>query len=331
MPIPSPESKKNIYSGKRVLVTGANGYIGQLLSNHLAAAGCSLTTLARSPSTSAGKISGVREVVGDITDPSTWDSALAEDIEVVFHLAAQTSAYKAAQDPLRDYAVNAGAVAVLADRASSMAHMTHIVLASSATVYGLPTSLPVGQKTPDGPTTVYDVHKQAAENYLRVAGHRGDITWTSLRLANVYGPGRASSASDRGVLNKIVARALNGDGISVYGSGAPIRDYVFVDDVVAAFAAAGCRPLETNMQVYPIGTGRGTSLLEAFTIAVEAAASSTGIRVSICQVEAPDSLLKIEYRDFIADIDAFNQATGWVPITSLENGVMKTVHSLVEQ
>jgi nucleoside-diphosphate-sugar epimerase len=245
-------------------------------------------------------------------------------IDTVFHLAAQTSVYSAKADPLNDLNVNVGGLIGLLDLLRRHALSAHVVIAGTVTNSGLAPRLPVNEATPDQPITFYDLSKLAAEMYLRQFILEGAITGCSLRLANVYGGSKRGQKEDRGVVDKLFKRALGGQNLQVFGDGNYLRDYIHIDDVVSAFIAAARYPHQVNGRHFVIGSGNGIFLKDAFHVVAEVAAGLSNKQVHVEHVPTPEGLSPIEFRNFIADTDAFRAATGWYPKYDLRSGLMKS-------
>jgi UDP-glucose 4-epimerase len=204
-----------------------------------------------------------------------------------------------------------------------------VVLASTATLYGLVSVLPVTEAAPPCPLNNYDLHKFFAEKQLVLATEQGLVDGVCLRLANVYGPSlNVSSASDRGVLNKVTAMAVRGQTLKVYGGGDYLRDYVYITDVARAFLAAGVSSAASGRS-FNVASGHGTTVRDAFSVVAEQVWKATGKRVQIQDVPWPPGADKTEMRNFIGDISALNSATGWEPAMSLEEGVSRMVDHLM--
>jgi len=256
-----------------------------------------------------------------------WQNSL-EEIDVVFHLAAQTSVATAAKNPPADFESNVRPLLQLAEVASENHWCPAVIFAGTVTEIGIPRRLPVNESYPDHPITIYDIHKWMAEQYLKYYARQRILRGATLRLANVYGPGPASQSQDRGVLNQMIRRALKGEILTLYGPGEQLRDFLYVEDASLAFLAAGTSIERINGRHFVIGTGKGHTLAEAFHLVADQVAQVTGRRVEVQKIQPSAPLLPIEERNFTADSRSFSEITGWSPRTSLSEGIAKTIQAL---
>lgn len=327
---PQDEAALNWFSGKKILVTGGGGFIASALIAKLSDIDCELVRLLRQPGApepTSGR-ARVRDVVGDARSAELW-SALPDGMDVVFHLAAQTSTYQANRDPRADLESNVVPMLLMLKACQDRGLKPAVIAASTVTICGLPARLPVDESFPDIPVTIYDLHKQMAENYLKYHVRSGTVTGASLRLANVYGPGPRSSRADRGILNQMVGRALRGEALTVYGSGEQLRDYIHVDDVVRAFLLAAVNAEALGGQHYVIARGEGHSIAAALRLVTDRVAARTGRYAPVVSVKPPPGLSPIEARNFVADVGRFAGMTGWQPCYSLDRGIDTIVESLL--
>ncbi len=314
---------------RRLLISGGAGYLATNLINRLAGSGCEMIRLDREgvvfPPLSSDETT-VRDVVGDVRDRALWEHIL-ENVDVVFHFAAQTSVYTANRDPAADLEANVIPVLHLLDACRSRQLRPTILFAGTATQCGIPAYLPVDEDQPDRPVTIYDIHKLTDEGYLKHYAGEGSIRAVTLRLANVYGPGPASGSADRGVLNSMIRKALQGETLTIHGTGEHVRDYVFVEDVAQAFLAAAAHADELNGRHFVIGTGRGCTIAGAIRTVADRVTRRTGKDVRITHVDPPGPQSPIEGRNFVADSTRFTQLTGWRPTVDLVQGIDRTIET----
>jgi nucleoside-diphosphate-sugar epimerase len=318
------------YAGKRILITGGAGYLADGLIRALQDVDCEIICLDRS-GRQAMPMEGtarVHQLQGDVRHRTVWESAL-DNVHVVFHFAAQTSVPVAREEPQADFEVNVLPMLHMLETCRLKGWRPVVLFAGTVTEAGIPTRLPVDETHPDCPITIYDLHKWMAEAYLKHYAREGIAKGVTLRLANVYGPGPASSSADRGVLNAMVRRALRGEDLTVYGTGESVRDYVYVEDVSRAFLAAVPHIDQLNGRHVVIGTGDGHTLRDAFNLVADRVALKKGRRVNAVCVEPPTPLSPIEARNFIADTRLFRQATGWQPRYSLRDGLDRTIEAFL--
>lgn len=314
------------YTGKRILITGGAGYLAAGLIRALQEVDCDIIRLVR-PGRRARHVVGrarVRDWEGDVRCREVWESVLP-DVQVVFHLAAQTSVYVAEIDARADQEANVLPMLHLLETCRVNAHRPIVVFAGTVTEAGIPDRVPVDETHPDRPITIYDLHKWMAESYLRRYAHEGIVRGVALRLANVYGPGPASSSADRGILNLMIRRAMRGENLTVYGSGEQMRDYLHVDDVSLAFLLAGSKIDQLNGEYFIIGSGTGHTIGEAITLVAERVAQRSGRRVDVIHVDPPTPQSPIEARNFVADSGRFSQPTGWRARYGLPDGIDRTI------
>lgn len=173
----------------RVLVTGANGFIGRTLVARLLAGGCGgrpVSALVASDLSTDGLPSDPRlqPVAGSIADDAVLAGALALPVDRVFHLASVPGG-AAERDPVGARRVNLDATASLLDRVAAQGHATRLVFASTVAVYGDPLPARVDEDTPAQPAMSYGAHKLAAEALVADAARRGPLEACSLRLPGV--------------------------------------------------------------------------------------------------------------------------------------------------
>ena len=298
----------------KALVTGGAGFIGSTLVDALLARGDQVSVL---DDLSRGR----REQVPDGADFHLMDvvddavNALLADIrpEVVFHEAAQIDVRRSVSEPVLDTRINVlGTVNLL--EACARAGVRRVVFASSGgALYGDTEVMPTPEDHPCEPASCYGAAKLAAETYGRVFTHLHGLEFVALRYANVYGP-RQDPHGEAGVVAIFAERLLDGDEVIINGDGSQTRDYVHVDDVVAA----NLRAAETaNLMAYNIGTGRECDVNEIYRHVARAAGIEREPR------HGPGK--PGEQRRSRLDISRAAALLDWQPGIALEDGLSGTV------
>jgi len=318
----------NAFAGQTVAVTGAAGFLGGRLVERLAATPCRLLRVARRPlpALEFGSTAPI-DVVGDLADQVTWDRVVAA-ADVVLHCAAQTSAVVAEENPAADFQANVTPMRHLVAACHKCHRHPVVIFAGTVTQAGLPSRLPVDEDVADQPVTVYDRHKLLAEAELKSAALHGTLLGGSLRLSNVYGPGAARPRPGRDVLNRMIKMAVAGEGLTVYGSGEFVRDYLFIDDVVEAFMLAAMQAAAVNARHFIVGSGSAITVRQAFELIASRVEALTGRHVPVTMVAPRQPLPAIDGRNFVANPARFIAATGWRPAYTLAQGIDRTIEAL---
>jgi UDP-glucose 4-epimerase len=304
------------------LVTGGAGFIGSHLSDRLLAEGHRVVAV---DDLSTGRIANLAEARGYGKDFTFYNMDIRTEglrtlferhhPEVVMHLAAQAGVRPSMDEPDRDASINViGLLNVLECSAST--GVRKIVFASSGgTIYGEPRRLPVKETATSGshPMSPYGITKKVAEDYLRFFHRYRGIDYTALALGNVYGP-RQDPHGEAGVISIFAAKMLAGETPTIYGDGNQTRDYVFIDDVVHAFALAAERG---SGRLINIGTGLETSVNGLFRMLGDI----TGLLGQPLFGPLPGG----ELRRICLDNELAGDQLGWRPWTHLEDGLKETV------
>tara|TARA_A100001037_G_C15052557_1_gene590804 strand:- start:268 stop:1152 length:885 start_codon:yes stop_codon:yes gene_type:complete len=268
---------------------------------------------------SSGKLSNLPEEFDlrhlDIRDSRLKDVFDEVRPDVVFHLAAQISVSNSARNPKLDADVNIGGALNLLecmkaqdDNGASLVYVT-----SGGTAYGQPEVLPADENTPIRPLSPYGASKFAVETYLPIYENLSGLTYSVVRLGNVYGP-RQDPHGEAGVVAIFSRAMLTGTSLQIFGDGTDERDYVHVDDVVEAIIRAGARGYRGP---FNIGSGLGTSTNRIFELLAE-----------YCSHDHPPDYGESRPGDIKAialDSKKAKIELGWDPIVSLEDGLRATV------
>ncbi len=303
----------------KALVTGGAGFIGSTLVDRLLAEGHAVDVIDNLSSGSLANLADARANRDhelkvhqvDIRDGSVIDLIARRKPEVVFHLAAQADVRVSVSRPVFDAEVNVvGSLNVLEGARQGGARK--VVFASSGgTIYGepAPADLPVRESHPQQPLSPYGVAKKVVTDYLHVYRELHALEFTSLAMANIYGP-RQDPHGEAGVVSIFAGLLLEGKPCTIYGDGTQTRDFVYVDDAVDAFVRAADRG---SGLLCNIGTGVETSVNELYQAMADAAGVTTPPTYGPARAgELARSAL---------DPSRAGMHLGWEPWTELSSGV----------
>lgn len=311
------ERAEALFDRSRAVVFGGGGFMGAHLVRRLAQLGADVLSFDREAATDITP--GVTSLVGDIADERAVRDVV-EGADHIFCFAGGLGATRSIADPLGDLRSSVEAQLVLLEAVRELAPSAHIVLAGTRLEYGSPCYLPVDEAHPLQPTSPYASNKMICGIYYRMYAERYGLHAVELRLPNPYGthaPG-APARHGYGILNLFVDLATRDEPIKLYGDGNQKRDFVYVDDVVAAALAAASTPEAAGRSIN-IGSGVGTTLREAAELVVGMCGSG-----SVVTGEPwPQDALSVETGDFYFDISLAKDLLGWEPRVDLRAGLSR--------
>jgi CDP-glucose 4,6-dehydratase len=315
-------------SPRRTLVSGAHGFVGSHLARALLERGDAVRVLDRPAPRLADvggerlsglDLLGIREQVelfeADLRDAEAVDAAV-DGVDAVFHLAAQTIVGVARRSPLETLEVNVrGAWNVFeACRAHGVGQ---VVFASSDKAYGASPELPYREDFPLRAANPYDASKAAADTIARSYASAYGVPLAVTRFANVYGGGDLNFSR---LIPETVVAMLDGRSPVIRSDGSPERDFIHVDDAVAAYLAIAAA-LEHGAagEAFNAGGERPHSVREV--VELIAAAAGTGIEPDFRGAGTPDGEID---RQFV-DSTKLRELTGWRPRVELGEGLRRTL------
>jgi len=302
---------------KKILITGGGGFIGSALLKHLARDhNCICFGHGRNYAELRASIGGdVEFIEGDLSDAKLLSEVVGAS-QAVIHVAGSGGEVPCLSDPVTAVLTHVQGTHRLLQEV--MRHgIESFVFASTIAVYGTYKArpMPLKEDMEPRPDDFYAALKATAEQLLIDAGHA-----QILRLANVYGYGTGLHLRSSGVIGRFVEAALNGESLQIYGDGSQSIDYVHIDDVCAAFAAALKRPGEQF--VYNIGGGQPATIKSLAELTVRLAAEFKH-RPEVLYAEAPPNKIWPDRWLSIAKAEA---ELGWSPRVGLQAGI----HELLE-
>ena len=307
----------------KALISGSNGLIGSAFLEKYSHRFDEIVTIGREKNTS------LNHIHYDLSDPQ---NIKAPECDVFFHFASQTSLQNSRDDVLNDLKTNVVGFAYLLESLKTLSTRPIVILASTATQVGYTDNAKAHESNlADNPITFYDLSKLTAEKYLL---RYVDETWLqgcSLRLCNVFGGSKEYGAQDRGIIDKVFMKAVDGKKITLYGEGNFLRDYIYIEDVIDAFWSAFQSIENTNNKIYHIGSGKGILLKDAFSLAQKIATEVNSNQQPISIIPIPPDASMMESRSFISHNESFVRDSNWAPQFSLEEGLRHCYRKLLSR
>ncbi|MBN2006638.1 MAG: NAD-dependent epimerase/dehydratase family protein [Anaerolineae bacterium] len=298
----------------RILITGGAGFLGSALANTLVTSGHEVLALDDLSAGDPGRLD-TRVLLhrGSITDrPKLW--TLLQGVDCVYHLAARVLVAESLLYP-KDYnEINVGGTVILLEALRDVG-VPRLVLASSGAVYGDQAQQPVVETTPPNPLSPYAVSKLAAEHYVHTIGRLAGIETIALRIFNAYGPTQSLlHTAHSPVVPRFMHQALGGGSLVISGDGTQTRDFVYVEDVIRAMAAA-LMSRDLGGCTLNVGSGVETSVNDLAQHILALTGSNSNIIHSQAQSGGVSRLQ--------ADITLARQRLGYQPQVSLQEGLVR--------
>lgn len=310
------------WSGKKVLVTGAGGFIGSHLAERLVELGADVRAFVRYNSAGTRgfidrlpvhRADAIDVYAGNLLDARSVNGAV-KDCEMVFHLGALIAVPYSYRHPGEILSANVmGTYNVL--EAAREAGVAKIVLTSTSEVYGTAQSVPMAENHPLQAQSPYAASKIAADQ-LGLSFHCSyDLPVTILRPFNTYGPRQSA----RAIIPTIITQALTSDRVFL-GSMYPTRDLSFVGDIVDGFVRVA-QSDDTVGEVIHIGSGAETSIGDLSEKIVALVGKPVEVVFDSQRVRPAAS----EVGRLVCDSAKAKSLIGWEPSTSLDDGLKQTL------
>ncbi|MTD43099.1 NAD-dependent epimerase/dehydratase family protein [Conexibacter sp. W3-3-2] len=310
-------------SGKTAFVTGAYGMLGSWLVRGLLDHGARVVVLKRDQvAASALALDGLEArcqvVRGDLVDANLMDRALGEyEVDAVFHLAAQTIVGTANRSPASTFDSNIRGTWTLLE-ACRHHQVSQTVVAASDKAYGPHDTLPYKEDFALQPKFPYDVSKAATDLIARSYFHTYGLPVAVTRFANIYGGGDLNPSR---LIPEMVSGILAGRAPVIRSDGSPERDFLYVEDAVAAYLAIADELAagRAGGEAFNAGGDAPHSVREIVDLTIEVVGSD--VVADYQGAGVPDGEIDRQY----VDSTKLRELTGWAPQVDLREGLRRTV------
>ena len=297
----------------RVLVTGGAGFIGRHITEYFQHR-AEVRVLDNLRSGLKSNLSGLncQFMVGSILDRDLVREAMT-GVDFVFHLAAIASVQESMQKPNECAEINTRGTVIVLEEAA-LAGVKKLIFSNSAAIYGDNPINPKIESMPAEPKSPYAASKYEGERHCSAFTDEGRLATVSLRYFNVFGPYQDPRSEYAAAVPAFIEKAIRDEPITIFGDGRQTRDFIYVDDVVAANAFFALKSQATG--IFNVACGRQITVTDlALTI--------RKITKSSCTIdygaERPGDV-----KHSLAGIDKMHTA-GFRPVCDLAAGLRATI------
>jgi UDP-glucose 4-epimerase len=304
----------------KVLVTGADGFIGSHLCQFLLKENHEIIAVSRNFKQLPKLISNFHKIDFneiDVTDFSSLSKIIIKhEPNIIIHLAGETSHKQSFENPMYDVDVNTKSTLCILETIRQSKLKTRFILASTFIVVGKPETLPVNEYTPCNPSTVYGINRLSSEYFCKVYHSMYDIDAISFRITNAFGPREQYLTPTKNALNYLIYQAYKGKDITIYDEGNFFRDVIFVSDVISGIKTIMKNGVSGNL--YWISSNKKTWFYEIGQLLEELTSGN------VKYIESPSYNNKVDVGNFVVDNSKL-QSIGWSLEMSVKNGIQETL------
>ncbi len=311
---------ENFWSDRRVLITGATGFIGSWLTEDLISKGASVSVFVRKDSFGTDAVkhleSKLKIFYGDITQKDTITPAIS-DQEIIFHLAAYSQVLHSIENPSEAFLVNATGTLNLLEEVRKNNSNSIFVFASTDKVYGEPKHLPIDELHTLSAKSPYDASKLAADRLTYSYYTSYGMNCTISRWSNTIG-GR-----DANILRAVpdfVTSLLNNKPPTIRRTGEDVRDYMYVTDAIHGIELLAEEINLTKGQAFNLGTEKPMKLIELCKLILKTMGLGNKFQPTILGKQIPGEIDK-QY----LSAKKSREVTKWNPEVTLEEGIKKSI------
>ena len=324
----------SVLRGKKIFITGINGFVGSNLAYHLYKKGADVCGLVRSSKVKSllhfeGLDKKLELVTGDLNDKHLTDSLISEkEFDYVFHLAAQVEVGVGLKNPQLTFESNIkGTYNLLESIRLYGQKIQAIVVASTDKAYGeySPDQMPYKEDYPLLPRFPYDVSKACADLIAQsYASNVYKLPIVVTRFSNIYGPGQMNFSA---IIPQAISCCLTGKDFEPRGDGEHIRDFLYIEDVTSLYEKIAIKlqqdPVKYRGEIYNAGTEVPHRMKEVLKEIYNHFDMMSAYDIVLQKMREKKTVgeLNCQYMGF----DKVKRDFGWTPETNFSNGLVKTI------
>ncbi len=313
---------KSTWKGKRVLVTGADGFMGSHLTERLVREGAAVSIYIRGNSISGTVLYTLKNLApfektfnkiltGNIASQDAVELIRENNPEFIFHLAADAYVPNSFHHPREVIESNLWGTVNVLEAARKMPKVKRIVCTSSSEIYGTARYAPIDENHPLNPSSPYAASKVSADRTAYSYFNTYHLPVSIIRPFNTFGPRHTYD-----VIPKFIRLALQNKPLTIHGTGLQTRDFTYVNDMVNAFLIMGSHPKAVGQSVN-FGTGRDVSIKKTAELILRHSQSASKIIFTPSRTS--------EVHRLVCDNRLAKKLFGWTPKFSLEDGLRANI------
>ena len=309
----------------KIMITGGMGFIGSHLCEQLLMEKHDLVILTKS-FLKKHNISNVSKKIKiekiDVTNFKKLGQSIQKNKpNVIIHLAGQTSHSQSFEQPLNDIDSNAKSTLFILEEIRKSKLKCRFILGSTFIVIGRPQKIPIDEKTPCWPTTVYGANRLASEHYCKIYHEVYGLDTVTFRITNSFGP-REQVISTKNAVNFLIYEAFKGNIITIFKKGKFFRDLIYISDVISGIKTIMKKG--KSGELYWISSGKKIWFYELAKLLEKL----TNAKVKF--VKTPNYTKKVDVGNFVVNNSKL-RSLGWKPKMNLDQGIKKTLEYFKSQ
>jgi nucleoside-diphosphate-sugar epimerase len=258
----------------------------------------------------------------DVTDFKRLGQSIQKNKpNVIIHLAGQTSHSQSFKQPLNDIDSNAKSTLFILEEIRKSKLKCRFILGSTFIVIGRPQKIPIDEKTPCWPTTVYGANRLASEHYCKIYHEVYGLDTVTFRITNSFGP-REQVISTKNAVNFLIYEAFKGNIITIFKKGKFFRDLIYISDVISGIKTIMKKG--KSGELYWISSGKKIWFYELAKLLEKL----TNAKVKF--VKTPNYTKKVDVGNFVVNNSKL-RSLGWKPKMNLDEGIKKTLEYFKSQ